>query len=101
MATKNRNSLRENMKKHSLFALLFLLVAFSLRGEQAPHLILNFDVNKTLIASDKTENKYEGNGIFGKGKWKWKTRGKRSENRETIRKEKEREYQRLVILFEI
>lgn len=41
------------MKKN--FTFLFLLVVFFLRGE--PHLILNFDVNKTLIASDKTENK--------------------------------------------
>ena len=32
-------------------------MAFALGAEQSPHLILHFDINKTLIASDKTENK--------------------------------------------
>lgn len=34
-----------------------LFLTFSLKAEQIPHLVLHFDVNKTLIASDKTENK--------------------------------------------
>lgn len=43
------------MKKFLL--LLCFVVTFALSAEQYPHLILNFDINKTLIASDKTENK--------------------------------------------
>ncbi len=42
------------MKK--IFFLLAVCLNFGLFSE-TPHLILNFDVNKTLIASDKTENK--------------------------------------------
>lgn len=38
-----------------IVVLLGLIVIFGLHAE--PHLILNFDINKTLIASDKTENK--------------------------------------------
>ena len=35
----------------------FFVFTLSLYGEAPPHLILHFDVNKTLIASDQTENK--------------------------------------------
>src|ERR1700730_7016774 len=41
--------------KNLLFILCFM-IAFALGAEQFPHLILHFDINKTLIASDKTEN---------------------------------------------
>lgn len=43
------------MKK--CIVLLCLMMSLALQAEQIPHLILNFDINKTLIASDKTENK--------------------------------------------
>jgi hypothetical protein len=43
------------MKKFII--LLCFVISFVLEAEQIPHLILHFDVNKTLIASDKTENK--------------------------------------------
>lgn len=42
------------MKK--LFVFLSFLLTFAI-AHSTPHLILNFDINKTLIASDKTENK--------------------------------------------
>lgn len=41
--------------KHLFLA--FLLTASCLFGEVSPHLILYFDINKTLIASDKAGNK--------------------------------------------
>lgn len=43
------------MKK--VLILLSLTMSLFLHSGEYPHLILNFDVNKTLIASDKTENK--------------------------------------------
>lgn len=43
------------MKK--IFVFLCFMLTLALQAEFKPHLILNFDVNKTLIASDKTENK--------------------------------------------
>lgn len=44
------------MKK--IFALLTsMMMTLNLSADSIPHLILNFDVNKTLIASDKIENK--------------------------------------------
>lgn len=42
---------------YRLFLLLCLWMTLALQAESFPHLILHFDVNKTLIASDKTENK--------------------------------------------
>ena len=43
------------MKK--LFIFLYFFTTFLLEAQPLPHLILHFDINKTLIASDKTENK--------------------------------------------
>lgn len=43
------------MKK--LLTLLCFVVTLTLCAEPSPHLILHFDINKTLIATDKTENK--------------------------------------------
>lgn len=40
-----------------LFILLCLFINFHSEAQDFPHLILHFDVNKTLIASDQTENK--------------------------------------------
>lgn len=40
-----------------ILQIFFLLLAASLFGETIPHLVLNFDINKTLIASDKVGNK--------------------------------------------
>ncbi len=37
--------------------LTLLIVSIHLYGEATPHLILNFDINKTLIASDKAGKK--------------------------------------------
>jgi hypothetical protein len=41
----------------SLLLIMYLLMTHFLEAEQIPHLLLHFDINKTLIASDKTENK--------------------------------------------
>ncbi|MFI0435668.1 MAG: hypothetical protein ACH350_08105 [Parachlamydiaceae bacterium] len=44
--------------KNILILLFLITIALDLHADSiTPHLILNFDVNKTLIASDKTENK--------------------------------------------
>lgn len=43
------------MKRFLLIVCLLMIVG--LNAEEFPHLILHFDINKTLIASDKTENK--------------------------------------------
>lgn len=48
--------IRSTMKSISQI-LFFLLIALPLFGEATPHLVLNFDINKTLIASDKAGNK--------------------------------------------
>ncbi len=40
-----------------LFLLLVVIPVTSLYSEAMPHLVLNFDINKTLIASDKVGNK--------------------------------------------
>lgn len=56
-ATKSLVSANKWSFERSLLFILFFLTIFTLQAESLPHLILNFDVNKTLIASDKTENK--------------------------------------------
>jgi len=43
--------------KFILQILFLLLIIIPIDGEAMPHLILNFDINKTLIASDKVGNK--------------------------------------------
>lgn len=45
------------MKVITKLFLSFLLISTSLFSENSPHLILYFDINKTLIASDKAGNK--------------------------------------------
>lgn len=45
------------MKAFSRFFLFFCILRSLLFGEGAPHFLLNFDVNKTLIASDRLANK--------------------------------------------
>lgn len=45
-----------SLKKILLLALM-IVSSFLLAKEQLPHLMLHFDINKTLIASDKAKNK--------------------------------------------
>lgn len=45
------------MKSILRLLLVFLIVTMPLVGEELPHLILYFDINKTLIASDKVGHK--------------------------------------------